>query len=352
VLAAVDSNKSDVVVGCISGYCFEQIAPWVRSLDTCGFRGRRVVIHYRVDSRTVAELKRRGYETYDASSLHSTANRILKRNARAREISVNRFYYIWYFLSQVAVAPEGRYLITTDVRDVVFQRNPSLWLEQNLGKKRLVVGCESLRYEDEPWGAETMPECYGPHVWKAYQRNLVYNAGTIAGEFRTMLDLCLQVYFLSPGDRVLYSDQQALNLLLGSAVYREITCFASSEDGWACQAGTIANPGLLQMVRQHLTCPAPLFDGEFVRTSAGEIFTLVHQYDRVPEWDMPVKKKYGVVAATANSIGEKSSWGRRLIRSKRAVSARNLVKGLPDVASVGLTHMVAEVHKILKSDGH
>jgi hypothetical protein len=300
------------------------------------------VIHYRVDSQTVAELKRRGYETYDASCLHSDRNRILTKNARPREISVNRFYYIWYFLSQLPVAPEARYLITVDVKDVVFQRNPSQWLEQNLGEKRLVVGCESLRYEDEPWGAETMPKCYGPHVWKAYQRNLIYNAGTIAGEFRIMLDLCLQVYFLSPGDRVLYSDQQALNLLLGSAVYQEITCFASSEDGWACQASTSANPRLSQKVRQQLTCPAPSFDGEFVRTSGGEIFTLVHQYDRVPEWDVPVKKRYGV---GSNSIVEKSWWGRRLIRGRRA---RNLVKGLPHVVSVGFARMVAEVHKILK----
>ena len=316
-MASVDSSALDAVVGCISGLCFEQIAPWVGSLDACGFRGRRVVIHFRVDSQTIAELNRRGYETYDASCLHSAGNRILKKNSRDDEISVNRFYYIWYFLSQVAVGPYPRYLMAMDVSDVVFQRNPSLWMEQNLGQKRLLVGCESLRFEDEPWGAQTMQQSYGPHVWEAYRRKLIYNAGTIAGEFRTMIDLCLQVYLLSPGDRVLYSDQQALNLLLGSAVYREITCFASSEDGWACQAGTTADPSLLQKVRHHVTCPAPLFDGQFVRTAAGEIFTLVHQYNRVPEWDMPLKKKYRVVTTRANPIVGKSWLGRRLIRGKR-----------------------------------
>lgn len=328
LMAAVDSNALDVVVGCISGLSFEQIAPWVCSLDACGFRGRRVVIHYRVDSQTIAELKRRGYETYDASCLHSAGNRILKKNSEHDDISVNRFYYIWYFLSQVAVTPDARYLMAIDVRDVVFQKNPSLWLEQNLGQKRLVVGCESLHYENEPWGAHNFQECYGPYIWKAYRRNLIYNCGTIAGEFRTMIDLCLQVYLLSPGGRVLYADQQALNLLLGSAVYREITCFASSEDGWACQAGTIADPQRLEKNRHHLICPAPSFDGEFVRTAAGEVFTLVHQYDRVPEWDMPLKKKYGVVTTRANPIVGKFWWGRRLIRGKRAVEARNLVKGL------------------------
>ncbi|MGZ7090378.1 MAG: hypothetical protein ACXVKH_12995 [Candidatus Angelobacter sp.] len=307
----------DAVVGCISDLRFEQIAPWVVSLDACGFRGRRVVIHFRVDSQTVAELNQRGYETYDASCLHNTGNRILKKNSGNDEISVNRFYYIWHFLSQSAVRPYPRYLMAMDVSDVIFQRNPSLWLEQNLGQKRLVVGCESLCFENEPWAAQTMQECYGPHVWEAYRRKLIYNAGTIAGEFQTMIDLCLQVYLLSPGDRVLYSDQLALNLLLGLAVYREITCFASSEDGWACQAGTTVDPNLLQEVRHHLTCPAPSFDGEFVRTAAGEIFTLVHQYNRVQEWDLELKKKYRVVTTRVNPIVEKSWWRRRLVRGKR-----------------------------------
>lgn len=301
-MPGVDTVALDAVVGCISGLSFEQIAPWVGSLDTCGFRGRKAVIYLRAEPQTLAELHHRGYETYDGASLHRADNRILKEQPRDAGISVNRFYYIWYFFSQAAVLPDPRYIMAIDVGDVVFQQNPSLWLEEHLGDKRLVVGCESLCFEDEPWNAQTMQECYGPQVWQAYRRRLIYNAGTIAGEFRTMMDLCLQIYFLSPGDRVPYSDQQALNLLLGSEVYREITCFASSEDGWACQAGTTADPNLLQQVRPRLTCPAPWFDGEFVRTAAGEVFTLVHQYNRVPEWDMPLKNKYGVVTSTAKSV--------------------------------------------------
>ena len=313
-MASMASNTLDVVVGCISGLRFEQIAPWVGSLDACGFGGRRVVIHVRAEAQTLAELKRRGYETYDASCLHRAGNRILKENPRDADVSVNRFYYIWYFLSQLSGAPPSRYVIAIDVGDVVFQRNPSLWLEQHLRQKRLVVGCESVRFEDEPWNARTMQECYGPHLWEAYRHKLIYNAGTIAGEFAVMMDLCLHVYLMAPGDRVLYSDQQALNLLLGSEAYQQITCFASSEDGWACQAGTTADPNLLEKVRPHLTCPAPSFDGEFVRTAAGEVYTLVHQYNRVPEWDAPIKKKYQVVTTGADPIVGKPWWRRRLIR--------------------------------------
>lgn len=304
-------SSTDAVVGCISGLSFDQIAPWVGSLDACGFAGRRIVIHLRVDSQTISELHRRGYETYDASCLHEAEIGIFKEKSLDEDISVDRFYYIWYFLSQVAVVPHIRYLMAMDVSDVIFQRNPSLWLEQNLGPKRLVVGCESLSFGNEPWSAETMQECYGPHVWKAYQNALIYNAGTIAGEYQSMIDLCFQVYWMSPGGRVPFSDQQALNLLLGSTVYREITRFASSEDGWACQAGTVADPALLPKVRHHLTCPAPSFDGEFVRTAAGEVFTLVHQYNRVPEWNLPLLKKYGISTSGEKLKVAKFRWVRR-----------------------------------------
>ena len=153
-----------------------------------------------------------------------------------------------------------------------------------------------------------MQECYGPHVWEAYRHKFIYNAGTIAGEYQAIIDLCLQVYFLSPGERVLYSDQQALNLLLNSEVYQEITCFASSKDGWACQAGTTADPNLLAKVRHHLTCPTPSFDGEFVRTAEGKIFTLVHQYNRVPEWHMPLKNRYGVRTTRTEALVRKRWW--------------------------------------------
>jgi hypothetical protein len=302
------------------------------------------VIHVRTNSQTVAELKRRGYETYDASGLRNAANRALQENLQDAEISVNRFYYIWYFLSQVAPAsqPPPRYLMAIDVGDVIFQRNPSLWLEENLDERRLVVGCESLRFEHEPWNAQTMQECYGPHVWEAYRHKLIYNAGTIAGEFRTMMDLCLQVYLLSPGDRVLYSDQPAVNLLLGSQLYQEITCFASAEDGWACQAGATADPNLLQTVRPHLTSPTPLFDGEFVRTAAGEIFTLVHQYNRIPEWDSAFKERYGGMQTRANAIApDGPECGRRPSASWSAQSgwARNLLAPLPEPAKSVLRKM-------------
>lgn len=307
----------DAVVGCIASLSFSQIAPWVGSLETCGFQGRKIVIYLHVDGDTLSELKERGFEIYDAAPLHGESHRNLRKNSDPEEISVNRFFYLWYFLSRVAPDPPIRNVIATDVSDLIFQGNPSDWLERHMGAKKLVVGSESLRFQDEPWNASTMVECFGSHIWEAYRHSIIFNAGSFAGEYQTVIDLALQVYLLAPGDRVHYSDQQALNLLLGSKLYRDVTLFAQSEDAWACQAGTVADPLMLESVRPKLMSPEPLFDGDFVRTAAGERFTIVHQYNRIPTWNTRLKEKYATQARRP-ARGKSAGWLQRLItRSTR-----------------------------------
>jgi hypothetical protein len=51
----------DIVVGCITGYTFDKIKPWVNSLDRSGFDGVKAMICYNVDYETVEELVKRNY---------------------------------------------------------------------------------------------------------------------------------------------------------------------------------------------------------------------------------------------------------------------------------------------------
>ena len=52
-----------------------------------------------------------------------------------------------------------RYMITTDVRDVIFQWNPSEWLENKL-EKDILVSTENVLYEHESWGKKNILEGY------------------------------------------------------------------------------------------------------------------------------------------------------------------------------------------------
>jgi hypothetical protein len=65
-----------------------------------------------------------------------------------------------------------------------------------------------------------------------------------------------------------------------------------SEDACACQAGTTIDEKVTSYAKDKLVEPQPILDGDIVKTSKGIPFTLVHQYDRIPEWNRILTEKY------------------------------------------------------------
>ncbi len=282
----------DIVIGCITGYDFDKIKPWVNSLDTCGFDGVKVMICYDVNFKTVEELTKRNYTVLAFN--RDEEKKTFFYGKENFSIVVERFLHIWYFLKQFE--GEYRYVVSTDVKDVIFQTNPIEWLEDNLGEKKINVACESIRYKDEDWGKNNLIQSFGPYLYEHSKNNLIYNAGTISGEFNTMLDLFLNVYMLCqsapqqvPGGGG--PDQAALNILLNMKTYKDVTNFAMSEDGYAAQLGT-TGPQVLDRFGENLVEKTPILKDGLVCTSEGVPFSIVHQYDRVMDWKNVIGKQY------------------------------------------------------------
>jgi hypothetical protein len=284
----------DIVVGCITNYTFDKIAPWVNSLERSGFDGLKVMICYNIGYDVVEELSKRGFTVFG-----------FKRNDAAKRleykpdfnICLERFSHIAYFFNKLENKEQYRYVISTDVKDVIFQTNPSTWLEENIGDKKINVASESLKYKDEPWGDHNLLQSFGPLIHERNRENTIYNAGTIAGEFKHFVDLCDNI-FLSCGGAPANvpggggPDQAALNVLLQLKPYKDITNFATSESGYAAQLGTTADPSKIDSFTPVLLEPRPVFEDGIVKTSAGVPFSIVHQYDRVPEWRKIIEDKY------------------------------------------------------------
>jgi len=285
----------DIVIGCITGYSFDKIEPWVNSLDRSGFDGLKIVLCYNIDFDVAEELTKRGYTIFAFE--RDDENRKLVYNKENFNICLDRFAHIPFFLNRLENKDQYRYIIHTDVKDVVFQSNPSTWLENNIGDKEINVGSESLRYKDEPWGKQNIYLSFGPLIAERMQENEIYNAGTISGKFQSFLDLCTNIFLSSGGAPANVPggggpDQAALNVLLNLKAYKDITNFAKSEDGYAAQLGTTADPRRIEQDRQFLLGPEPKMVGDEVCTSTGIPFAIVHQYDRVPEWKKIIEAKY------------------------------------------------------------
>jgi hypothetical protein len=281
----------DVVVGAITGYDFDKIRPWVNSLDRSGFDGLKVMLCYNISYDVAEELTKRGYSVF-ALRKNDEMRRFEYRDNFS--IVVERFIHIWHFLKSF----KGQYrnIVCTDVKDVVFQTNPSEWFDKNLGDKKICVGTESIRYRDEDWGRNNLQKSFGNLLYEELKDNLIYNAGTISGEFDTMIDFFLNIYMLCNGTKHSIEggggpDQAALNILLNTKTYKDITKFNMSEDGYAAQLGT-TGPQVLSRFGQYLVEKTPIMVGDNVCTSDGTPFCLIHQYDRVPEWKKIIEEKY------------------------------------------------------------
>jgi hypothetical protein len=282
----------DIVVGSITGYDFDKIKPWVNSLDRSGFDGVKAMICYNVDYETVNELVARQFTVLAFGKDDENKRLVYKKEGFS--IVVERFLHMWYLLKKFQ--GQYRYIIATDVKDVIFQSNPSTWLEQNIGNKEINVACESIRYKDEDWGKHNLFKSFGPLVYDHNKDNLIYNAGTISGQFDTMLDLFLNINMICNGTTHFVEggggpDQAALNVLLNMISYKNITNVAMSEDAWAAQLGT-TGPQVTEKYSDKLVEKSPILVGDLVCTSDGRPFTLVHQYDRVPEWKKIIEEKY------------------------------------------------------------
>jgi hypothetical protein len=286
----------DMVIGSITGYDFDKIRPWVNSLDQSGFTGTKAMLCYNVSKETVEELTKRGYAIFAFNVNEKTGD---YEYTKVFSIVVERFLHLWYFLKEYKGT--HRYIITTDVKDVIFQYNPSVWLEQNMGDKKINVASESIRYKDEDWGANNLYCSFGHMLYGELHNNTISNAGTISGDFDTMVDMFLNIYLLCNGTSHQVEggggpDQAALNVLLNMKSYRDITNFAASEDGWAAQLGT-TGPQIAGKYGDRLVEKSPIIVDNIivenmVCTSQGVPFALVHQYDRVPEWKEKIESKF------------------------------------------------------------
>jgi hypothetical protein len=284
--------KKDLIIGSFTNYSWDKIQYWVNSIDACGFKGDKAMLVYNAELSTVQKLNDRGFKIMGFGQDPANGNLIYNGQLI---IVVERFLHLHSFLDNLMKSEEYRYVIHTDVKDVVFQRNPSEWLDANMGNAKILASCESLQYQHEPWGNENLQNSF-PWVYDKMKTNPIWNCGVQCGVPSVMKDLWLNIYLLSVGSqhatKVHNPDQAAYNVLLGLEPYKSITKFTMSEDSWACQAGTSYDPAKMHTFKPHLLEPQPKWDGENATTSKGARHYILHQYDRIPEWKPIVEAKH------------------------------------------------------------
>lgn len=284
----------DLVIGAITNYKWEDIEPFVVSLEQSGFDGYKCMLMYQGSQELIDKLEGRGWIIFAHEK--DPNGGVTYRNKDTFNICVERFYHYWAFLSQVEERDKIRAIIACDVKDVVFQKNPSDVLEEIvIVPVDIIASGEGLRYRNEPWGWNNMNLSFGPEISEMMSGQIIKNAGVIAGFREPMLELFLHTFLLCRGAPYHVPggggpDQAAYNL----AVRRFKYMLTGDDEAWACQAGTIADPSKIESFRPVLHDEEPIWDKSsgLVLNSFGEPYAIVHQYDRVPEWKSVILEKY------------------------------------------------------------
>ena len=269
----------NLIIGAFTGYNYNQLKPWVESIDLCGFKGSKVMIVGNADDDTCAHLIHHGFELIAMPKINAP-------------IHVARFWSIYDYLYR---NPIYDIVVTTDVKDVYFQKDPCKWIVDNRGDKSLVAGSESIRYQDEPWGNENLLQTYGHDIYNRFKGNTIFNVGTIGGKSHYVRDMCFNIFTNAINRPIPIVDQAVYNVLLNTQPYKDSVLFTNQEDGWAVQLGTTGDPSKINQFRPFLTEPEPIFNYETkqITTTNGIPHCIVHQYDRVPVWKKLVMDKFG-----------------------------------------------------------
>jgi len=255
----------DLVISAIANYLPEKIKIYIESLNDSGFDGDKVMICYNLPNETIEYLTSKGWECYGAELVgHPHMKRLID---------------MWWFLQNDERI--WNRIITTDVRDIVWQTNPSNWLSANLHSE-IIVASECIKNEDEPWAHKNIHEGYGPMFWDLIKENTVANVGVIAGKYQSVKDLLQLVWLVSQaGNIVHFTDQSALNLIVNNSLLNDKIEINSN---FALQVDTLTKDARFEKKSYSI---------ENGMVMNGEIpYVLVHQYDRNQELNNLIENKY------------------------------------------------------------
>jgi hypothetical protein len=267
-----------ILIGCSLGYEPSASYKWVESARLSGFEGSICLLTDKDENLYSAHKK------YDCNIRTVNKKNLVKdlpdyRFKKFKSIAphVARFYFLKEFLIN---NPYWTHIITTDVRDVLFQINPNEKLLQWKNNNLFFSG-EGISYQNEDWGLQNINECFGSMDSKVLLNKEIYNVGVLAGRFDYMLSLITQIFTFSISRPIPIVDQAIFNMLISNPVYRKDSRFLSLNDDWCCNLGTYLDPRVMEKYKPFWMYEPPYreLDGYYYN-NLGQKFYIVHQYDR------------------------------------------------------------------------
>jgi len=147
-----------------------------------------------------------------------------------------------------------------------------------------VFASEGLVYKNERWGLKNIRSCFNDIDYSYLVNKEIFNVGVLAGKTSYLLSLMRHIYSFSLARPISIVDQAIFNFIIHSPLYYANSSYMSTGSKWACNLGTSLDPSLPSNKFESLLEPAPTFKNGFYLNSQGDKYSIVHQYDRCPQY--------------------------------------------------------------------
>ena len=269
-------STNDLTITVCANYGWENLREYAISLVRSGFRGTKLLCTRNLSEKAAYYFTRLGFTIVDFP--YVPGGFFISRYYPASEYIKARLHNL-------------RYVIWTDCRDVVFQSDPSVWLERNLSPSRL-LGCSlGLKIKDDGLENHWVSLCTPPEDFQWVREEDSLCVGTVAGDAQAMLAILSRIYEKGVALNKLRPDFQAgmdeglFQYLMRSPEFKNIMRVSKPEEGFSAQCGYLLLPNFVR--------PWYMGSDGLVRLNGGsEPFSIVHQYDREANWRDLVCSRY------------------------------------------------------------
>ena len=275
--------SNDLVISVVKGmYKWSDFEPFVVSLERTGFKGRKVMVIWGGSTQVRENLIRHGFTLVDFTSRRSSYGSFCTERFEPALGAIR------------SLLPDLRYMVWSDWRDVVFQTNPSSWLERNLGESKIIGCSECVKIQDEHYNRQWVREAAGCVAYETVKHEEILCAGTLAGEANALYSALYKMYEILD-ETPSKIDQGVLNWVLRITPFKEITRVPRMSEGFCASCNWFLIPGEFTGAGEGAWTddkPQLTSSGTVCPKGSDQPFCIVHQYDRDARWKTVISGKY------------------------------------------------------------
>src|ERR1039457_4068417 len=205
------NSTNDCILGVLSGtkYArkYEGIESYLVSIERSGFKGRKVMIVWNIHPIAQRLLLKYGFEIIDVPN-------------QTEAFFIARIHVVIDYLKDHY--QEFRYIFWLDIKDLILQSDPSIWMEKHIGTNDIVAANECVTIEQEETNQLWAKDVLGMSRYLEIKDEEVINGGTWAGKAEPIMNVFQQVYQIVKDYKGSYPPcQVAINYVLRQPPFKK-----------------------------------------------------------------------------------------------------------------------------------